>query len=162
MERDVASARRMIGELEGEVDDCLDDVRSLGAGIYPSLLAQCGLAEALRSLARRSSIAARVAIDGTDRYRTEVEAAVYFCCSEALQNAAKHGDRSTAVSISLERHADLRFEVRDDGPGFSPPHVRAGQGLANMRDRIEAVGGTLDIRSSPGHGTSVIGSIASP
>jgi signal transduction histidine kinase len=162
MERDPASARRMIGELEGEVDDCLDDVRSLGAGIYPFLLAQGGLAEALRSLARGSSIAARVAIYGTDRCRTEVEAAVYFCCSEALQNAAKHGDRSTAVSISLERHADLRFEVRDDGPGFSPAHVRAGHGLANMRDRIEAVGGTLDIRSGPGQGTSIIGSIASP
>ena len=162
MERDPASARRMMGELEGEIDDCLDDVRSLGAGIYPALLTQRGLAEALRSLARRSSIAARVAIDGTARYRTEVEAAVYFCCSEALQNVAKHAHGTTGVSISVERHADLRFEVRDDGPGFSPPDARAGQGLANMRDRIEAVGGTLDVRSTPGQGTSVIGSIASP
>jgi signal transduction histidine kinase len=162
MERDPASARRMIGELEGEIDDCLDDVRSLGAGIYPALLSQRGLAEALRSLARRSSIAPRVAIDGTARYRTEVEAAVYFCCSEALQNVAKHAHGTTGVSISVERHAHLRFEVRDDGPGFSPPDARAGQGLANMRDRIEAVGGTLDVRSTPGQGTSVIGSIASP
>jgi signal transduction histidine kinase len=85
---------------------------------------------------------------------------VYFCCSEALQNAAKHADGATAVSISLERHRHVRFEVHDDGPGFFPSHVRAGQGLANMRDRIEAVGGRLEIRSTPGEGTSVIGNIA--
>jgi signal transduction histidine kinase len=87
---------------------------------------------------------------------------VYFCCSEALQNAAKHAGGATTVSLSLDRHRHLRFEVRDDGPGFSPSHVRGGQGLANMRDRMEAVGGRLDIRSTPGVGTSVIGRIAHP
>jgi signal transduction histidine kinase len=162
IESDPASARQKIGELGREIDDALDDVRSLAAGIYPPSLAGFGLAEALRSLARRSPIAASVEIDGTERCRPEVEAAVYFCCSEALQNAAKHAHGATTVSISLKRNADLRFEVHDDGSGFSPLHVRPGQGLANMRDRIEAVGGTVSIRSSPQAGTHVIGSIVNP
>jgi signal transduction histidine kinase len=162
IERDPASARQKIGELGAEIDNVLDDVRSLAAGIYPSSLAGSGLAEALRSLARRSPIAASVEIDGTARCRPEVEAAAYFCCSEALQNAAKHARGATTVSIWLKRNGDLRFEVRDDGCGFSPLHAHSGQGLANMRDRIEAVGGTMNIRSAPAKGTRVIGSIANP
>jgi signal transduction histidine kinase len=160
MQRDPASAHQIIGELGGEIEDTVADVRSLAAGVYPTLLADFGLAEALRSLARQAPITASVDIDGTGRCRPEIETAVYFCCSEALQNAAKHADGATAVSISLERHRHVRFEVHDDGPGFFPSHVRAGQGLANMRDRIEAVGGRLEIRSTPGEGTSVIGNIA--
>jgi signal transduction histidine kinase len=162
MQRDPAAARRMIGELGGEVEDALDDVRSLATGIYPSVLADYGLGEALRLLALQSRIAASVEIDGADRCRPEVEAAVYFCCSEALQNAAKHANRASAVSISLERNGDLRFEVHDDGPGFSLSQAGSGHGLANMHDRIEGVNGTLDIRSAPGNGTIVIGRIPNP
>jgi len=162
MQRDPESAQRIIGELRGDIDDAVTEVRSLAAGIYPTVLVDFGLAEALRSLARAAPIAASVGIDGTDRCRPEVEAAVYFCCSEALHNAAKHTDATTTVAISLTRHRDLHFEVHDDGPGFSPPHVRSGQGLGNMRDRIQAVGGTLDTRSTLGHGTSVIGNIPNP
>jgi signal transduction histidine kinase len=152
----------MIGDIETEITDAIDNVRSLATGIYPSLLATNGLAQALRSLARQFPIATSVVIDSTERCRPEVEAAVYFCCSEALQNAAKHAHGATNVSILLERNGDLRFEVGDDGPGFSTLDVRSGQGLDNMRDRIEAVGGTLDIRCAPGHGTRVSGRIASP
>jgi signal transduction histidine kinase len=126
------------------------------------VLVDYGLAHALRALARAAPIAARVEIDGTDRCRPEVETAVYFCCAEALNNAAKHADDATPVSIFLKRHRDLHFEVHDDGPGFSPPDARSGQGLGNMRDRIQAVGGTLDIRSAPRNGTSVIGNIPNP
>jgi signal transduction histidine kinase len=162
LQRDPATAHQIIGELGAEIEDTVTDVRALAAGVYPTLLTDFGLAEALRALARQGPIAARVDIDGTDRCRPEVETAVYFCCSEALQNAAKHADGATTVSLSLERHRHVRFEVHDDGPGFSPSHVRAGQGLSNMRDRMEAVGGRLDIRSTPGEGTSVIGRIADP
>jgi signal transduction histidine kinase len=162
IERDPVSARQKIGQLGAEIDNVLDEVRSLAAGIYPSSLAASGLDEALRSLARRSPIAASVDIDGTARCSPEVEAAVYFCCSEALQNAAKHAHGATTVSIWLKRNADLRFEIHDDGSGFSPLHVRPGYGLANMHDRIEAVGGTVNIRSSPQEGTRVIGSIVNP
>jgi signal transduction histidine kinase len=152
----------MIGQLGADLEDAIAEVRSLAAGIYPPVLADFGLAEALRALARPAPVSARVAIDGTERCRPEVEAAVYFCCSEALHNAAQHAGVATTVSISLKRHRDLHFAVHDDGTGFSLPLVRSGQGLANMRDRIEAVGGTLDIRSAPGRGTSVVGTIPDP
>jgi signal transduction histidine kinase len=162
IDRNPASARQKIGGLGAEIDNVVDEVRSLAAGIYPPSLAAGGLAEALRSLARRSPIAASVEIDGTARCRPEVEAAVYFCCSEALQNAAKHARGATTVSIRVRRNGGLRFEVQDDGPGFSPLHVRSGHGLANMRDRIEAVGGNVSIRTAPQEGTSVVGSIVDP
>jgi signal transduction histidine kinase len=159
-ERDPAAARQLMSDLGNEIEDCVDEVRSLAAGIYPSLLADAGLALALQALARQSPVAATVVVDGTDRYRPEVESAVYFCCSEALHNSAKHAEGATSVTISLSRNGALRLEVHDDGAGFSPRHVRAGHGLANMRDRMEAVGGALIIRSAPGHGTSIIGSVA--
>jgi signal transduction histidine kinase len=161
-DRDPAAARQLMSDLGDEIEDCVDEVRSLAAGIYPSLLADAGLAAALQALARQSPVAATVVVDGTDRYRPEVESAVYFCCSEALHNSAKHAEGATSVTISLSRNGALRLEVHDDGAGFLPRHVRAGHGLANMRDRMEAVGGALVIRSAPGHGTSIIGSVALP
>jgi signal transduction histidine kinase len=162
IERDPASARQKIGELRPMIDEVIDEVRSLAAGLYPTPLAEAGLAEALRSLALRSPIAASVEIDGAERCRPEVEAAVYFCCSEALQNAAKHAHGATTITISLKRNGGLRFEIQDDGSGFSTHHAHSGQGLANMRDRIEAVGGTVNIRSHPANGTRVIGCIVNP
>ena len=159
LQRDPASADRILGELGDETEDALADVRSLAAGIFPAGLANYGLADTLRSLVRQAPIAATVEVDGSDRYRPEVETAVYFCCSEALQNAVKHAGSAASVAITLRCNGDLRFEVRDDGPGFYPRRAGWGQGLANMRDRITAVGGTLAIRSVPGRGTSVIGTI---
>ncbi len=160
--QDPISARTRIGELRSQIDDVLDELRSLAAGIYPPELAASGLAEALRALARESPIPASVEVLGNARCRPEVEEAVYFCCSEALQNIAKHARDASAVFIRLARHRDLQFEVRDDGSGFSDERHRAGQGLVNMRERIESVDGTLEIRSVPGAGTSVIGRISDP
>jgi signal transduction histidine kinase len=157
-------ARRIVAELGTLVDDAITDVRSLAAGIYPASLVEFGLATALRELARRAPIEVEVEVDGSERCRPEVEAAVYFCCSEAIQNAAKHA-RATApvsVSVSVRRRQDLHFEVRDEGPGFAPADVPAGGGLVNMRERIAAVGGKLRVRSSPGNGATVIGDIPRP
>ena len=159
LERDPAAARRIIGELGTDVETVIAEVRSLATTIYPTTLADFGLPEALRSLARTAPVATRVEIDGVERCRPAVEAAVYFCCAEALDNVAQHAGAATNVVISLSRHRHLRFEVRDDGPGFAASEVPAGQGLENMRDRIDAVGGTLDVRSAPGDGTSIIGTI---
>jgi signal transduction histidine kinase len=100
-----------------------------------------------------------VDVDGSDRYSQEVEAAAYFCCLEALQNAAKYASNATSVSIALSRNGDLRFEVRDDGPGFSREDADSGHGLVNMRDRVAAVGGNLDVRTAPGEGTHIIGTV---
>ena len=158
--RDPAAVRPLLGELGAELEVAVDEVRALASGIFPPVLADFGLADALRALARSAPVGARVVIDGTERCRPEVEAAVYFCCSEALHNAAKHAGAATTVSVSLRhRRRDLHFEVSDGGSGFSVADVRSGQGLVNMRDRIEAVGGTVEIRSAPGRGTRVIGTV---
>jgi signal transduction histidine kinase len=85
---------------------------------------------------------------------------VYFCCLEALQNASKHAGTAAAASISLREEADrLEFEVQDDGPGFDPERSLGGLGLTSMRDRIGAIGGTLEVDSAPGRGARVRGSV---
>jgi len=162
MGQDPVRARSLLHRLGLEVDIAIDELRSLAAGVYPSLLAARGLSDAIRSAALQSPIPARVAVDGTDRYPEEIEIAAYFCCVEALQNVAKHAIDASSVSVSLRRNGDLRFEVRDDGEGFEVDDAGEGQGLMNMRDRMAAVGGELDIRSSPGAGTEVVGTIPVP
>jgi signal transduction histidine kinase len=162
MDDDPARARAMIRGLKGELDDALDEVRSLAAGIYPAVLADFGLAEALPALARRAPAPVRVDVATTERFSTDVETTVYFCCSEALQNAAKHAP-GASVSISVRRSGRaLAFRVCDDGPGFEPSQATDGHGLANMRGRLEAVGGTLAIVGSPGKGACVNGNIPLP
>jgi signal transduction histidine kinase len=124
----------------------------------PALLVDCGLEEALRSIARRSSLPASVAARGVGRFPQPVEAAVYFCCLEALQNAAKHA-QARSVSIVVANGDDLRFEVRDDGCGFDVDRQEFGHGLTNIHDRLIAVGGTLVVESRPGRGTRIAGTI---
>ncbi|MET0729553.1 MAG: histidine kinase [Solirubrobacterales bacterium] len=159
MSEDPARARTIVHRLAGEVDAALDELRSLAAGVYPSLLAARGLYDALRTAALQSPLPASVDVDGSDRYSDEIETAAYFCCIEALQNVAKHAPDASSISIALSRNGDLRFEVCDDGPGFVIGEVAPGNGLMNMRDRMAAVGGELDIHSSPGAGTTVVGTI---
>jgi signal transduction histidine kinase len=162
VEQDPPLARQKLADLRSAVGEVLDDVRSLAAGVYPPDLAGLGLAKALRALACRSLIPATVEVYGNARCRPEVEAVVYFCCSEALQNVAKHARGANAVRVLLECGEAVRFEVRDDGAGFSDDRWDFGRGLTNMRDRLEAVDGTLEIRSVPGTGTRVIGRISQP
>jgi len=97
---------------------------------------------------------------GIARYDPEVEAAVYFCCLEALQNAAKHAGPDASVTIALSRGRDtLRFDVTDTGVGFDQRVEPSRSGLGNMLDRIGAVGGHATISSTAGHGTSISGTI---
>jgi signal transduction histidine kinase len=158
MRQDPARARGMLHLLGGEVEAALDELRSLAAGVYPSLLAARGLPDAIRTAALQSPVPTLVEVDGSDRYSQEIETAAYFCCSEALQNVAKHAPEASSVTISLNRNGGLRFEVQDDGPGFTLD-AAMGDGLVNMRDRLAAVGGELDINSAPGGGTKVVGTI---
>jgi signal transduction histidine kinase len=145
--------------LGAEVNEAVDEIRSLARGVYPSLLADRGLAEALRAVALRAPIATSVLSDGTGRYPEAVERAVYFSVLEALQNAAKHAHGATRITISVADAEDLRFEVRDDGAGFDPAAYAAGAGIANMRDRLAAVDGAFELWSEPGRGTVVSGSV---
>lgn len=96
--------------------------------------------------------------DGARRYPPEVEGTVYFCCLEALQNASKHAEGATEVTIRLsEKESRLRFEVCDNGGGYSPPNEHVGSGVTGMRDRLAAIGGELRIESPQGGGTRVVG-----
>jgi signal transduction histidine kinase len=151
-------AELLLSELATEVDAALEEVRSLARGVYPSLLADRGLSEALSAAALRSPVRTSVDTDGVGRYSHEIEAATYFCCLEAMQNAMKHAAGVKAISVSIAVKEDLRFEVSDDGAGFVDGEV-SGSGLTNMRDRLAAVGGHLLIRTSPGQGTRISGTV---
>lgn len=151
--------RSMLEDLQRETTETLENLRDLARGIYPPLLADEGLAAALEAQARKSTVPVVLDPDGVGRYRQETEAAVYFCVLEALQNVSKYA-KANEVQVTLgETNGDLTFAVQDDGVGFDPETAR-GSGLTNMRDRLEAVGGNLTIRSAPGRGTVVEGRIA--
>jgi signal transduction histidine kinase len=156
--RDPARAETMLAELQDETQAALENLRDLARGIYPPLLADKGLRAAIESQTRKSGLPVRVDGDGIGRYRQDVEAAVYFCTLETLQNVAKYA-RAASVEIRLaERDGEISFEVRDDGVGFDPA-TATGSGLASMLDRLEALGGSMWIRSASGAGTSVHGRV---
>jgi signal transduction histidine kinase len=159
LEKDPVEGRRRLAMLGERVDEILDQVRSLARGVYPPLLADAGLVEALRSAGSRATLPVTVSGENVRRYPEEVESAVYFCCLEALQNVAKHAPDATRAAISLSDNGALRFTVEDDGQGLPSNAELRGSGLANMRDRVAAVGGTLDVRSGNGEGTVLVGTV---
>jgi signal transduction histidine kinase len=148
-------------QLGEDVGEALDEVRSLARGVYPALLVGGGLDDALRAAARRSPVPATVAMTDVGRQPPQIEAAVYFCCLEAMQNAAKHAN-AKALAIVVSDGDALRFSVSDDGCGFDAGELTSGRGLVNMRDRVAAAGGTLVVTSAAGRGTSVAGTIPHP
>jgi signal transduction histidine kinase len=151
--------RALITQLKQDADAALDTMRDLARGIYPPLLASDGLEAALRGQIRRITVPIDLEVDDVPRQPREAEAAVYFCCLEALQNVAKYA-QAQRVSLRLwTEDADLAFRVQDDGKGFDPMTVPQGSGLQNMRDRMEALGGSLEVRSTPGRGTTIEGRI---
>jgi signal transduction histidine kinase len=97
--------------------------------------------------------------DGVGRYTQEVEAAVYFCVLEALQNIQKYAEATRATVRLLADGGKLHFEVQDDGTGFDPAMQKKGSGTQNMIDRIDALGGSVEVRSALGAGTTVAGSL---
>ena len=157
LERDPAKARAMLEELQGQTTETLEDLRDLARGIYPPLLADKGLPAALEAQARKSPVPVTVHPDGVGRYRQDVESAVYFCCLEALNNVAKYADASSVEIRLRQSDGELRFEVADDGRGFDTASGNAGTGLQGMADRLDAIGGNLEVASAAGAGTTVTG-----
>jgi signal transduction histidine kinase len=137
----------------------LEDLRDLARGIYPPLLADKGLVSALEAQARKSGLPVEVRADAIARYPQDVEAAVYFSCLEAMQNIAKYAHARSATVRLAERDGRLVFEIEDDGLGFDADATTYGTGVQGMADRLDAIGGTLDIRSAPGEGTVVRGEV---
>jgi signal transduction histidine kinase len=155
---DPQTAVRMTREMSADAGEALGTLRDLARGIYPSLLADLGLAAALEAQARKAALPVTVDADGVGRYPDDVEAAVYFSCLEALQNVAKYAQAS-AATVRLSSHDGLEFEIRDDGRGFDAPSTPLGTGLQGIEDRVAAIGGALDVRSSPGRGPTITGRI---
>ncbi|MDQ3707844.1 MAG: ATP-binding protein, partial [Actinomycetota bacterium] len=136
--------------------------RDLARGIYPPLLADQGLPAALTAQARKAPLPVTVTADGITRYPQDTEAAVYFCCLEALQNTAKYASATHATITLTHQDAQLVFNVADDGQGFNPDTTTRGAGLTNITDRLHALGGTIHIHSAPGHGTTLTGRLPVP
>ena len=152
----------MLDDLQDSAHGALEDLRDLARGIYPPLLADKGLGAAIEAQARKAAMSVQVVTDATDRYPPEVEATVYFCVLEALNNIAKYAQASHASVELSHRDQSLMFQVRDDGNGFDPSARTAGTGLQGMADRMEAVRGRLRVDSVPGRGTTVVGVIPIP
>jgi signal transduction histidine kinase len=159
VERDPSKAKELASSLQGDATEALEELRDLARGIYPPLLADKGLVAALASQVRRSPVPVTVEADGVGRYAREAEAAVYFSCLEALQNVSKYAVASRAVVRLLDGDGRLRFEVIDDGAGFDTSASSYGTGLQGVADRLAALGGELEVRSSPGAGTTVAGTL---
>ncbi len=150
----------LLEELRGDAQTTLAELRELAHGIYPPLLMDRGLREALVAAANRSVLVAEVEAD-VGRYPSDVEAAIYFCCLEAMQNAGKHAGEGSHLTIHVvvDEH-ELRFDVADNGAGFDATSAAVrGHGFVNMADRLGAIGGKLRVVSAPGEGTTIGGTI---
>ena len=142
-----------LAESVEELNAATEEVREIAQGIHPAILTQGGLAPALRTLARRCPIPVEVTVDCEDRLPEPVEVAAYYVAAEALANTAKHAAASRA-SVAVDRHDGLiRVRISDDGVGGADPST--GSGLTGLRDRVEALGGSLAVRSPRGQGTSL-------
>jgi signal transduction histidine kinase len=151
-------AQPLLTEASDLVETAVAEIRRLAHGIYPPLLVSGGLSEALPTLAARASVPVHLDLNGLGRYPPSTEAALYYCCSEALQNAAKHGGPATTIMVAA--HADeqtLNLTISDTGRGFDGATM--GVGLTNMTDRLSAIGGQLVIDTGLGQGTRITATV---
>ncbi|HEV7526020.1 MAG TPA: histidine kinase [Acidimicrobiia bacterium] len=160
VEADPAAVATLLEELRADAQATLTELRELAHGIYPPLLMDRGLPEALRAAANRCVLPTDVVAD-VGRFPPDAEAAVYFCCLEALQNAGKHAGEHARITVTVTADDDtLSFSVVDDGAGFdSKSDAIRGHGFVNMADRLGAIGGKIGVESAPGSGTAIRGAI---
>ncbi|MBA3278191.1 MAG: sensor histidine kinase, partial [Geodermatophilaceae bacterium] len=149
----------LLAQLVAATDGAMETLDGLAAGVYPPRLATDGLAAALGEQAAKAALPITIHAAGVGRYAAEVEAAVYFSVLEALQNVAKYANASSARVVLAQADDHLRFEVTDDGAGFDPQTTSQGTGLQGMADRLDTVGGTMTLDSSPGMGTTITGQV---
>jgi PAS domain S-box-containing protein len=151
---ELEEARRTIGRVAGQLDGVTEELREISRGIHPAILSEGGLGPALRTLARRSAIP--IAFGGVvdQRLPERIEVAAYYVVSEALANATKHAHASRIDIEATARENSLQLSIRDDGVGGADP--ARGSGLVGLRDRVEALGGTIDVESPVGVGTAVV------
>ncbi|GAC1341075.1 MAG: hypothetical protein NVSMB29_10940 [Candidatus Dormibacteria bacterium] len=155
--KDPARMRQTLTQLKADADEALETLRDLARGIYPPLLAERGLVAALESCVRKATLPVTVRHEGIGRHSQETEATVYFCVLEALQNVQKYAAAHAATVQLREAEGQLTFEVADDGAGFDVRTARRGAGLQNIEDRVNVLGGVVEIRSTCGRGTTLLG-----
>ena len=159
VDRDAEKAKSMASKLQADANDALEQLRDLARGIYPPLLADQGLVTALEAQARKASVPTEVRSDGIGRYPQDTEAAVYFCVLEALNNVAKYSGATRAEVNLAQTDGHLSFSVVDDGQGFDMAATSYGTGVQGMADRLDAIGGALQVVSRKGEGTTIVGLI---
>lgn len=160
---DPAAAATLLEEIGRDVREALEGVRELAYRVYPPLLLDRGLVEALRAVASAAAIPTRVEAAALDRYPPDFEATVYFCCVEALDNVTRHAGAGARATVRVwSDQGALVFEVADNGAGFEELTERRGAGLDDMSDRLGALGGVLTVSSEQGRGTRVSGRIPFP
>jgi signal transduction histidine kinase len=158
--RGLDELRADVGRVAQGLTDALQELRETSRGIHPAVLTLRGLSPALEALARRSNVLVELDLRCERRFPEQVEAAAYYIVSEALTNASKHAAAARAwVSLYVE-DGTLYLSVRDDGVGGADPS--RGSGLIGLKDRVEALGGTIEIDSPPGAGTRVSAAIPAP
>jgi signal transduction histidine kinase len=146
-----ADVRADVDNLSAELAAAQQELQDLSRGLHPSILVDAGLGPAVRALARRSKLPVRIQMRADGRFPSTFEATAYYVAAEAFTNAAKHA-RASAVDIVVERtDGSLTVQVRDDGVGGAD--TTRGSGLIGLRDRVEAVGGTMTLNSPSGGGT---------
>jgi signal transduction histidine kinase len=150
---ELPALRAGLGQAAEVLNEVLEELREISRGLHPAILAEGGLGPALRTLARRSAVPVELKVETESRYSTPVEVATYYVVSEALTNASKYAEASQ-VEVSLGERADtVRLRICDDGVGGADP--QRGSGLVGLRDRVEALGGAIDLSSPIGHGTAI-------
>jgi signal transduction histidine kinase len=166
----LALAREQVGddelaaqldELDSDAAAAVEELRELAHGIYPTVLRERGIADAVKAFAHAVvTNPVRISDQGVGRASSGVEVAVYYCSLEAIQNAVKHAGPGAGITVTIARSTGrINFEIADNGVGFDPSAHVEGMGLISMRDRIAAVGGELSVDSSAGRGTTVSGSV---
>jgi signal transduction histidine kinase len=148
---ELEETRRTIDRVAAELDGAIDELREISRGIHPAILSEGGLGPALRTLARRSAVRVELESVIDDRLPEPIEVAAYYVVSEALTNATKHANASRVDIHVAAGDSSLRLSIRDDGVGGADP--AGGSGLVGLRDRVEALGGSIEISSPPGQGT---------
>jgi signal transduction histidine kinase len=162
MQADATGAAAVLNQLTAEANETLELLRDLARGIYPPLLIDKGPVAALQAYLQKARVPVQLDTDrafATSRFDEQVEGAVYFCCVEALQNVAQHAGTAPTIVWLSALDGRVAFSITDSGPGFEQQYREPGPGLQAMADRVRALGGSLEVRSTPGSGTTVEGSI---
>jgi signal transduction histidine kinase len=143
-----------IGRVADELTGAIEELREMARGIHPAILSEGGLGPALRTLRRRAAIPVELDIRTETRPADRIEVAAYYVVSEALTNATKHARASCAHVAVEQRDVLLHLSIRDDGVGGADP--ARGSGLIGLRDRVQALGGSIEVDSPPGAGTAIV------